>query len=233
MGVAALVGLYVAAALWLPGANLHPWEARGWLLGASLVYLLLLTLVIPGPAAALLSGEREQRTLQPLLLTALRPWQVTAGKYLVGLQPAAGLYLAALPLLLMGAHAGRLTAGRTLLLFVVLGAALFPVPAFALWLSGRCRRTLTATGIAYVVTAVVFWGTLAWAPTLYVRGENLWWYASPAWHAALLILAEPVGGPLARPVLPEWAWFLLFCAGVTALCLWRTTCRLAAAERAG
>jgi hypothetical protein len=79
LGVAVLVGLYLAAALWLPGANLHPWEGRGWLLGACLVYLLLLTLIVPGPAAALLSGEREQRTLQPLLLTALRPWQVTAG----------------------------------------------------------------------------------------------------------------------------------------------------------
>jgi hypothetical protein len=51
---------------------------------------------------------------------------------------------------------------------------------------------------------------------------------SPAWQASLLILASSHPSPLALPLLPEWAWFLLLSLGATALFCWLLVRRVAA-----
>lgn len=230
-GLAALLLGYAVALHWLSAPGRSPWEARAFLLGASLLYLLLVTVAVPGPAAGAVGLERERQTWQALLLTALQPSQLVAAKFLVALWPAARALALLAPLLLAGLHAARLGPEHAAAMGLVLLAAPTAVSAVSLWLSGRCRRTLTAAVLAYLLTGVLFWGTLAWAPSLYLRGENPWWYASPAWQVALLCLAEPSRSPLALPLLPEWAWFLLGCAAVSALALALLTRRIAAVER--
>src|SRR5262249_7247616 len=206
-----------------------PWEARALLLGICLLYLLWVSVIVPGPAAMSISGERDRRTWEALRLTSLRPSQIVAGKLLARLWPAALALVALLPLLLMGAYTALLSVSRLMLILIVLLVSPVPMAAMALWLSIRFRRTRTAVVLAYVVTGLVFWGALTGWPLFSLRGENLWWSLSPAWQAAILCLAEPGRGPMARPLLPEWAWFLLGSAALTGSALTLLTRRAAMA----
>lgn len=216
-GAAALASVgYLAGAGWLSAPERSPWEARAALLVLSWLYLLGVNLGVPGAAAAGIAGERERGAWTELLLTELRPSQLVAAKYLAALWPAARVGGLLLPPWLLAAHAARLPAGRPLLLALVLVLPALAAAAAGLALSSRIPRTASATAWAYSGTTVLFWGTLPGVPALFTRGENLWWYLSPPWHAALLCLREPVGSPLARPLLPEWAWLALGCLIVTA-----------------
>ena len=216
LGLALILTVYAAAAYWLSREERSPWEARAFLLALCLLYLLWVNLVVPGPAAARISGERERRTWQPLLLTALRPSQVVSAKLLVSLWPSLIALGQLLPLLVMSAHAARLFPLRLLLIVSVLLASSAAATAVALWLSGRCRHSRTAIGLAYLLTAIFFWSALAGSPPHLGRWTSLWWYASPVWQTAVLCLAEPRLIPLRHPLLPEWAWFFLGCGAWTA-----------------
>jgi hypothetical protein len=219
--------IYATAAHRLSREEQNPWEARGLLLSLCVLYLAWMSLALPGPTAGRLSGERERRTWPALLLTALRPSQVVAAKLLASLKGPVAALAQFLPLLMMGAHAGRLPAPRLALIVSVLLVSAAGAGAVSLWLSGRCRHTRTAAPLAYLVIGFWIWGTLAVLPEQFVRGENLWWYLSPAWQVAVLSLVEPGPSPLARPLLPEWCWFLPGCAAVTGLLLVLLTRRIA------
>lgn len=232
LGLVVLLAVYGAAAWWLCRPERNPWQARSFLLTACVAYFALVHILVPGPAAGAISGERERETWQGLLLTALRPSQIVAAKYVAALRPAGALLLGFLPVLLPTAHAARLPFTHFLPLVLVLVLAPAGVAALALWLSGRFRRTRVAGSIAYVVVALGFWAALIWFGPWAVRGENFWWYLSPVWQAAVLCLAEPLGSPLARPLLPEWAWFALLSVALTAACLGLLTRRIAWEESA-
>src|SRR5690349_16353724 len=74
-GLLLVLAFYAAFGWWLSSPGVDPWQGRTFLLGACALYLLGVSLAVPGPAAAAISGERERETLQSLLLTALRPSQ--------------------------------------------------------------------------------------------------------------------------------------------------------------
>jgi ABC-type Na+ efflux pump permease subunit len=230
LGLLLLLVSYAGSAGWLTQEQRSPWEARAFLLGACLLYLLWVSISTPGLAAVRIAGERERRTWQALLLTALRPSQVVSAKLLSSLVVPVSSLALWLPLLVMGAHAARLPFGRLVLILGVLLASAVTVAAGTLWLSGRFRRSLTAATLAYLLTGSCFWVALTSSPAHLIRGENLWWYLSPAWHAAILCLAEPLPSPLARPVLPEWVWFLFGCTAVTGMSIGLLTQRVAASD---
>jgi ABC-type Na+ efflux pump permease subunit len=227
LGLAFMLGGCAAAAFWLSREERSPWQARAFMLGVCLLYLLWVSAATPGLAAGRIAGEREQGTWQALLLTALPPSQIVTAKLLASLRLAANSFGLWLPLVLMGAHAARFTLGRLALILTVLAAAPITTASVSLWLSGRFRRSRTATTLAYLFTGSCFWMALISSPAHYVRGENLWWYASPAWQVAVLCLAEPGSSPLVRPLLPEWSWFLLGCGTLTVLALRLLTRRIA------
>src|SRR5881296_579880 len=76
IGLALALLTYGTAALWLSREERSPWEARALLFSLCLLYLLWMSVAVPGAAAARIAGERERRTWEALLLTALRPSQV-------------------------------------------------------------------------------------------------------------------------------------------------------------
>jgi len=233
LGLAALFALYGGSAWWLSQPDLAPWPARAFLLTVSLGYLLLISLILPGRAVAFMARERGQERWQELLLTSLEPSQIVAAKLLPAFYPAPWLLGLVLPVLLMAAHAGRVTPDRFLILLLILAATGLTIAAFGLWAAVRFRNPRSAMALAYLLTGASCWGTLAWYAPFYVRGENLWWYLSPAWHAALLSLAASTSSPLALPLLPEWSWFLLGNLGLTGLFFWLLTRRLARVESRG
>jgi hypothetical protein len=224
LGTAAVVLLHVGAALWLTHSGTTDWQARLFLLALCEGYLVLVTLVVPGRAAAAISGEKERETLQALLLTSLRPSQVAVGKLVAALRPAGEALVVIGPLLAMGIHASRLPIGQALPLLLVLVVAPLPVAAGGLWLSGRSRRTMVATALAYLITGSLYWAVLAWSPL--PEGDNTGWFCSAGWHAMVLCFGAPPEGGI-----PEWSAF----AGIALLLTWLwlslVTRRLGATER--
>ena len=232
-GLTFLAIVYSGSAWWLSGEAVTPWQARSFLLVAALLYLLVIGLVLPARAVALLVRERREERWQELLLTTLEPGQIAAAKLLAAAYPGVVLFALTLPLLLLGAHAGRVPPDRFLPLLLLLATAGPPVAAFGLWLAVRLRNPRPAMGIAYLLVNGCFWATLAWYPPLYVRGENLWWYLSPGWQAALLCLADSNRSPLALPLLPEWVWSVLLQVLLTLLFVRLLARRIARVEAAG
>ncbi len=225
IGLLLLIALYAGVAHWLSADGRSPWEARAFLLVVLLGYLLAVTALLPGPAAAAIAGERERQAWADLLLTSLTPGQLVAAKYVAVLWPAVRLLGLTLPVLVPALHAARLPVEKGPLLLLVLLAANGTVAAGCLWCSVRFRRTLAAVTAAYLATGSVFWLALVSLPQFFVRGENLWWYGSPVWQVTQLVLFEPVGSPLVLPLVPEWLWFLLGCvlvsvAGLRAVVRW-------------
>lgn len=233
LGLVVLLAAYGGSAWWLSQPSLAPWPARAFLLGTALLYLLLVSLILPGRAVSLMARERAQERWQELLLTSLQPSQIAAAKLLPSAYPAAWLLALLFPVLLMASHAGRLLPERFVLLLLVLTTTGIAIASFGLWVAVRLRNPRAAMALAYLVTGGCIWGALAWYAPWYVRGENLWWYASPAWHAALLCLAESTASPLALPLLPEWAWCLLGNVGLTVLFFRLVTRRIAQAGVSG
>jgi hypothetical protein len=227
VGLAVLLVVYGGSAWWLSQPGLEPWPARAFLLCVSLVYLLLITLILPGRAVAFMARERGQERWQELLLTSLEPAQIVAAKLLPAVYPAPWLLALLFPVLLMAAHAGRLAPERFLCLLLILAAAGLTIATFGLWVAVRFRNPRSAMALAYLLTGACCWGALAWYAPFYLRGENLWWYLSPVWHAALLCLAESTASPLALPLLPEWCWCLLGNLGLSISFFWLLTRHLA------
>lgn len=231
-GVLLALALTAGSAWWLARPERNPWESRTFLLGAVALYWLCAAGAVVGPAAAAITGERERETWQELLLTRLAPGQVVTAKLLSSLRSGSSVFLAFLPVFLLGFHAGRIPLDHALPLLLVLSAPVFGITALSLWVSSRFRRSRVSIGFAYVLVALLFGATLVWAPHLLVRGENAWWYANPLWHAAVLVLAEPHLSPLARPLLPEWAWGTAFYLALGVLCLWSVARRVGREEPA-
>ncbi len=108
--------------------------------------LLIATSILIAPISALgtFSGEREARTFDLLRTTTLRSRELVWGKLNACLLRAALYILAPLPLLMLGFWMGGITALELGLLILLLSVTTFYHVAWALFLSARIRKTLTA-----------------------------------------------------------------------------------------
>lgn len=114
---------------------------------------LLLSRIVPGVIAAYsIIGEKNARTLEPLLATPVRRWQLLAGKMLAALLPAVlltwvsgGLFIAELALVTDANVVSHVVTGGWLVLFIA-GTPLFGLIAVAVMtaISSRVNDTRTA-----------------------------------------------------------------------------------------
>lgn len=136
----------------LPGGG-SPGKSLYWLFVATQAALVLI--VLPAMAAGSLSQEREQRTLEPLLLTPLTPLQIVWGKAVGVLSLAGLLMLSTLPLtslcfLLGGVSPGELVAAYT----VLIGLALFTT-SIGIYCSARWTNTVRSTLLCYLFLPIL------------------------------------------------------------------------------
>jgi hypothetical protein len=228
-GLGLLLLAYAAGAVVLSLPGWTPWDARALLLALCGVYLLLVTAIVPAVSGSAISSEREAGTLEELWLTGVRPSQIFAGKWVLLCRAWAVVLAGMAPLLWMAYVAASLPWGEVVPLLVILVAAPLPLAATGLWLSSFAR-TRTAVLGTYTVAALLLWITLVPVQSLAIRSENPWWYANPLWQVSVLCLGTPGLSPLAKPLLPEWCWYLLAYAALTAFPLWRARRRLTGSE---
>ncbi|MFI5297080.1 MAG: ABC transporter permease [Polyangiales bacterium] len=211
----AVVGLSI-----LSFGSLEWASARSAKIGAglyqALTWLIVLYTVVVGPstAAGSITSEREGKTLEPLLLTALTPSDITRGKFLaaygtLGLQVVALLPLAAIPMIFGGVSASELV-----VTWIYLAAIAANSVGFGLVIASRAQNARNAVMVSSVLPALgsFFFFSLATAAGEIARerwpflnGGPLWWtgaYATVPFdldYVLFLIL-----WPLALLGLPLW-----------------------------
>jgi sodium transport system permease protein len=142
-------------------------------------------------AADLIAGERERRSLLPLLLNARSRFDIVVGKWLAaGVFAAVALFvcLVTFAALLESAGSTALTARALVLLIAPLAALAAVAAAMELLVSTLCRNLKEANTylgmLIFVVMGVAMW--LAFRP----QSAEGWWFLVPiAGHERLLQLA--------------------------------------------
>jgi ABC-2 type transport system permease protein len=132
----------------LANAGLTRIELGQALIGQQAVILfLMLPLIIPSVIASYsIVGEKTRRTLEPMLATPVRSWELLAGKYLAALIPslilswvAAAVYTAGMYRLVVSPKALSFIINETWLLVVLLCGPLLALLAIALMVAVSTR----------------------------------------------------------------------------------------------
>jgi ABC-type transport system involved in multi-copper enzyme maturation permease subunit len=119
-------------------------------------HFLLLLLATPTLMAGAITDEKSRGTLQYLLTTELRPWEVLVGKLLARSWVVLSLTLPALPLLCFFGVLGGLDLGRLLALGVATLCVIFGLGGASLLASALCRHTRDAVLALYALGAVLY-----------------------------------------------------------------------------
>jgi ABC-type transport system involved in multi-copper enzyme maturation permease subunit len=119
-------------------------------------HFLLLLLATPTLTAGAVTDEKSRGTLQYLLTTELRPWEVLVGKLLARSWLVLSLALPALPLLCFFGVLGGLDLGRLLALVVVTVGVVFGLAGASLLASALCRHTRDAVLALYALGAALY-----------------------------------------------------------------------------
>jgi ABC-type Na+ efflux pump permease subunit len=122
--------------------------------------VVLIALLAPPLASSAVSQERELKTLDLLRLTHIGPWRLVAGKLYYANLVSLCILVAALPMWVALFELQRIPPQSLLRAIYVVVAALLCGTVAGLFASSLVKRTGTATGIAYLLTMAVLFGTL-------------------------------------------------------------------------
>ncbi len=167
--------------------DLNSQDVRGLLIVLSIGELAMVVLIAPAFTATSITGEKEHNTLESLLATPMRPWEIVAGKMIGSLAFLVLLVVSGVPafatlLLLGGVEVSELLAVVAVLLISAVHLGMIGLLVSVL--SSRSYRAIIAT---YVVLLVVVFGLAApaWpvSGTLINRG-------GPVFSGAMHLLAS-------------------------------------------
>ena len=126
----------------------------------AIVVMAAVALVVPGLVGPSISGEREHRTLDLLLVTPLSPARIVAGKLVAAVAFVLFLVVACLPLFMVAFVLGRVALPQVLevLGFTVMVA--LSVGALSMMASVALRGVVPATVVSYLAMLVLTVGPL-------------------------------------------------------------------------
>ncbi|HYU19603.1 MAG TPA: ABC transporter permease subunit [Chloroflexota bacterium] len=156
--------------------------------------LALICLLAPALTADLISGERERRTYDLLLVTPLSSGQIVVGKLVAGLGSLLVLLILALPLQAIGIVLGGVGLEELGVAFAILVLTALTYGCVGLFWSTRLRTTRSAMAMAYGMTAL---GILGQPAVLFLGLLLVQIFGLPA---SLLGQAFVSGGTLASPL---------------------------------
>ena len=119
----------------------------------STVELALLLLVVPGLSAVSISGEREQHTLDMLLVSEMRPMRILLGKLLSVLEMVALMIISNCPVMIMTLAYGGIRVREVLFLQLSLLLITFTIACYSLFFSVLFRSSIVSVVASYVYTA--------------------------------------------------------------------------------
>lgn len=205
------------------------------------VQVVLVALAAASLAAGTISGERERRTFDLLVLGRLRPGRIVGAKLAGPLIWCALLVAAGIPVLLAAFRHADVGLARLVVVELLTLCTALAVAAAAVLISARSRRSVAALGSAYAVTLVMVFGT---GMVGIVGGPHrLGSLVDAPGDAHPLLFANPIYAVRASvtgdqgPTLQPWQLAVLAELLLAAACTWGAARSVAAgraaAERAG
>ena len=187
----------------------------------------LLTLLAPGMTSAAFSEERRKRTLDVLLTSPIRPWQIVLGKLLSGVAALSVISLCALPVLLAVRVFGGVEAEYIFGAFALSLSLGTLMASLAMLNSLWCKKASTAAFLAFIFFCIIHGLPLLIAATLASLGrfggpptgglETLFVCCAPI--SLISLMSGMLGGMMGFPFDPTKAWIAgtLYNLGFTAL----------------
>jgi ABC-type transport system involved in multi-copper enzyme maturation permease subunit len=168
-------------------------------LGVVIIFL------VPAFSCTALTTERETKTLDLLLTTTIRPWEVIWGKLLSALGVILLFMVSALPLVSVCFLFGGISPWDLAQLYLVVLFCTLVVSSMSLAVSAHCKESKSAVVISYVLTMVFLGVVLAGGIFLVEsstsgRGLDAFsgWFSGLHWSEQLLFVVVPqfLGGAI-------------------------------------
>ncbi len=186
--------------------------------------LLVIALVAPAYASTSITGEREQKTYESLILSGMPAWRIIRGKFIAAYASMFLVIVALGPVVGIAFLFGGISPGQVIVGF--LGILLVLAPAIALGVAVSAR--VGSTRIAILISTIVFFPTAMFVTTMVgVLGEPAgreWSLAmeGPFWWTEALtehlfdprILGLLVALPLYVFLMPVWLFLASAVAGI-------------------
>ncbi|HUU69175.1 MAG TPA: hypothetical protein VM186_06600, partial [Planctomycetota bacterium] len=155
-----------------------------------IVQAICIGIAIPAYASVAIAGERQQRTLDLLITTALRPWEIIWGKF-AAIMVLIGIFIiACMPLVFICFLYGATDPFTVAISYTNLLGSAAAATLFCLLLSAGAGNPTTTIMTACALTPISY---LPFVPCLFLSGIGgsaglmmLPWYLVSAWSFALL-----------------------------------------------
>jgi ABC-type transport system involved in multi-copper enzyme maturation permease subunit len=135
-------------------------QLASWYISAIVTINIYACLVFtPAYVAGAIAQEKDQRTIQDLLLTTIGDWEIVFSKLVGRLAHAAFALLAGLPMFAIGAMLGSVSPSMMVALAAMTVIWLVAVGSFSLLISLLVRRTRDAVVGTYTLGAMVLFGS--------------------------------------------------------------------------
>lgn len=136
------------------GSYYNPNDTRELFMMLSVFQLGMISFVVPGLTAGVISGERERQTLSVLLTTNVSATRLILGKWLASLSFMTFLVIATIPLYAIVFLYGGISPAQVIKVFGFYVITMFGIGSIGVLMSTLIKRT----GIATVVTYAVVFG---------------------------------------------------------------------------
>ncbi|HTV11416.1 MAG TPA: ABC transporter permease [Acidimicrobiales bacterium] len=155
----------------------------------SAAVMVTVALVVPGLVSPAISGERERKTLELLLVTPLRPARIVIGKLVASLAFMVLLIVACLPLFSVAFLLGGVAASQVLGLLGFTLMGVFCLGALAMFTSTTFRRISTSSVLSYLAMLALLAG-----PLVLGFGTERAFYNSSATRPPVQLGLQPLAG---------------------------------------
>jgi len=148
--------LLIAATTAAAGAQKDPAQVGKILFGSFFVGLSVVVIfLVPAFSCTAITTEREGKTLDLLLTTTIRPWEVVWGKLLSALVVILLFMASALPLVTICFLFGGVSPWDLAILYLGVLFSTLVVSSVSLAVSAHCRESKSSVVISYVLTLII------------------------------------------------------------------------------
>ncbi len=125
----------------------------------SVLEMALITFSVPSQTASTISGEREKQTLDILLSTTMKPFQIVIGKLMSSMALTLLLFFSSIPVMAIVFSVGGIQVSAIWQLVIMAFTTAIYFGSIGLYFSCKTRKTSTATVLSMAIVILILIGT--------------------------------------------------------------------------
>ena len=125
-----------------------------------MIWFGLIVLVAPSLTAGGISGERQTKTLDLMLITLMKPMDIIGGKILSSLWSIIVMFISCVPAMMIPLLFGGVSTMRTVLIMLAMVPMILLFLSIGIFASSIGSTSIKSTAIAYAITAFICIGTV-------------------------------------------------------------------------